>query len=71
MNLRRRLYWLITAIWVLAWADVLIRHYNTTPPSELVIKSYYIKPGACTTDTDCMNKFGGDGGPEPIREVRL
>lgn len=19
----------------------------------------------CTTDTDCMEKFGGDGGPEP------
>jgi hypothetical protein len=23
-------------------------------------------PPPCTTDTDCMQKFGGDGGPEPV-----
>lgn len=24
----------------------------------------------CTTDTDCMLKFGGDGGPDPAKEQR-
>lgn len=25
----------------------------------------------CTTDTDCMEKFGGDGGPEPAAAAEL
>ena len=25
-------------------------------------------PAACSTDTECMERFGGDGGPQPRGE---
>lgn len=52
--------------WIVAWYGI-YEAYQTReePPTEMQVEYYHIKPGACTTDSDCMEKFGGSGGPEP------
>lgn len=41
---------------------------------ERLVSSFTLKyriptSRGCTTDTDCMNRFGGDGSPRPLRSI--
>jgi hypothetical protein len=63
---------LVATGWSLAWFGVYIAYAGKEPRDKVMqIDFYHVPMAQCDTDSDCMDKFGGDGGPEPIRTVRF
>lgn len=61
MNAARRLLCIVLSPWVLALAGVLLARACVGPDGL---------DCECTTDTDCMQRCGGDGDPEPATLYR-
>jgi len=49
-------------------ALVLIAVFASLLLGAIVLASHWEPQGVCFTDTECMEMFGGDGGPEPVMQ---